>query len=101
MKNGSADDAINKIKLKYGKSLNKMNDDREFIRKTNRGGEFMEEDAQKRVADIGNYKWTFDGIEIPFLDEEEVRNLQIAKGTLLPEERDIINEHIVITIDML
>ena len=101
MKNGSADNAINKIKLKYGKSLNKMNDDREFIRKTNRGGEFMEEDAQKRVADIGNYKWALDGIEIPFLDEEEVRNLQIAKGTLLPEERDIINEHIVITIDML
>ena len=27
--------------------------------------------------------------------------MQIPKGTLLPEEREIINDHIVITIDML
>ena len=31
----------------------------------------------------------------------EIRNLTIANGTLLPEEREIINDHIVITIDML
>ena len=30
-----------------------------------------------------------------------MRNLNITKGTLLPEERDIINDHISITIDML
>ena len=30
-----------------------------------------------------------------------MRNLNIAKGTLLPEEREIINDHIVITIEML
>ncbi|HCX14934.1 MAG TPA: phosphohydrolase, partial [Rhodospirillaceae bacterium] len=35
------------------------------------------------------------------LTDDEVRNLNIAKGTLLPEERDIINDHISITIDML
>ena len=35
------------------------------------------------------------------LTHDEVRNLNIAKGTLLPEERDIINDHISITIDML
>ena len=35
------------------------------------------------------------------MNEEEVRNLQIPKGTLLPEEREIINDHIVITIEML
>ena len=35
------------------------------------------------------------------LTDNEVRNLNITKGTLLPEERDIINDHISITIDML
>jgi HD-GYP domain-containing protein (c-di-GMP phosphodiesterase class II) len=35
------------------------------------------------------------------LTSEEIRNLNIQKGTLLPEEREIINEHIVITIEML
>jgi beta-N-acetylglucosaminidase len=101
MKNGSADDAMDKIKLEYEKVLDQLNDDRYFIHKTNLGGEFMKADDQKRVADIGNYKWILDGDEMPLLDVEEVRNLQIPKGTLLPEERQIINDHIVITIDML
>ncbi len=101
MKNGSADDAIDTIKYEYVNAMEQLNDDMEFLRKTNRGGEYMDEDAQKRVADIGNYKWVCEDVRIPFLDAEEVRNLQIPKGTLLPEEREIINEHIVITIDML
>ena len=101
MKNGSADDAMAQIKSDYEKVLSQLYDDREFIRKSNRGGEFMAEDERKRVADIGKYKWISDGTEIPFLDTDEVRNLQIPKGTLLPEEREIINDHIVITIEML
>jgi HD-GYP domain-containing protein (c-di-GMP phosphodiesterase class II) len=61
----------------------------------------MEADDQERVADIGKYKWSLKGKKINFLDERDIRNLQIPKGTLLPEEREIINDHIVITIDML
>ncbi len=63
--------------------------------------EFMEEEDQQRVSNIGNYKWKLEGEEIKLFDEKDVRNLQIPKGTLLPEEREIINDHIVITIDML
>ena len=37
----------------------------------------------------------------PTKSTEEIRNLNIQKGTLLPEEREIINDHIVITIEML
>ncbi|SVD24730.1 uncharacterized protein METZ01_LOCUS377584, partial [marine metagenome] len=53
------------------------------------------------VKEIAKYKWIIDGEEMPLLDKNDVCNLQIAKGTLLPEERVIINEHINITIDML
>ena len=35
------------------------------------------------------------------MSEEEIQNLNIPKGTLLPDEREIINDHIVITIEML
>ena len=41
------------------------------------------------------------GEKTSFLSDNEVRNLNIPKGTLLPEEREIINDHIVITLDML
>lgn len=38
---------------------------------------------------------------MPLLTDEELKNLTIDKGTLLPEEREIINDHIVMTIKML
>ena len=101
MKNGNANGSIEELDSEFKATIDKLSEEQEFIQKTNRGGEFMEEEDQKRVADIGNYKWVSQGDTINFLDEKEVRNLQIPKGTLLPEEREIINDHIVITIDML
>jgi HD-GYP domain-containing protein (c-di-GMP phosphodiesterase class II) len=42
-----------------------------------------------------------DGATHPFLDDDEVYNLCIGRGTLTEEERTIINDHIVVTIEML
>ncbi|MBC8256802.1 MAG: GAF domain-containing protein [Candidatus Marinimicrobia bacterium] len=101
MKKGSANGEIKALEEDLTARIGELGLDQTFIQKTNRGGEFMEEEDQKRVADIGNYKWILEGEETNFFDEKDVRNLQIPKGTLLPEEREIINDHIVITIDML
>jgi HD-GYP domain-containing protein (c-di-GMP phosphodiesterase class II) len=101
IKKGSANGAIKTLETDLETQTNQLSSDQTFIQKTNRGGEFMEEEDQQRVADIGNYKWKLEGKKINFFDEKDVRNLQIPKGTLLPEEREIINDHIVITIDML
>ena len=101
MTEGSANGEIKTLEEDLTARIKELSLDQTFIQKTNRGGEFMEEEDQKRVADIGNYKWNLEGEETNFFDEKDVRNLQIPKGTLLPEEREIINDHIVITIDML
>ena len=101
MTEGSANGEIKTLEENLTTRIEELSLDQTFIQKTNRGGEFMEEEDQKRVADIGNYKWNLEGEETNFFDEKDVRNLQIPKGTLLPEEREIINDHIVITIDML
>ena len=101
MKKGSANGAIKTLETDLETQTNQLSSDQTFIQKTNRGGEFMEEEDQQRVSNIGNYKWKLEGEEINLFDEKDVRNLQIPKGTLLPEEREIINDHIVITIDML
>jgi len=101
MTEGSANGSIKTLEKDLTTRIEKLSADQTFIQKTNRGGEFMEEEDQKRVADIGSYKWNLEGEETNFFDEKDVRNLQIPKGTLLPEEREIINDHIVITIDML
>ena len=99
--NGSVNGKMEEIETEYKKRLDQINEDEAFIEKCNVGGEFMEKELQQRVINISKYDYSFKGEKMPFLSEDEVRNLNIAKGTLLPEEREIINDHIVITIEML
>ncbi len=82
--------------------LEQLDDDREFIRTCNVGGEAMADELQQRVTKIAQYKWqNAEGNESNFLTEDEVYNLNIFRGTLTAEERKIINNHIVATIRML
>lgn len=99
--NDSGNGELKELEREYKSQLRKIRDDEKFIEKCNVGGEFMARDLQNRVKGIANYPYKEGGKKKPFLTEEEVRNLNIAKGTLLPEERQIINDHISITIDML
>ena len=58
-------------------------------------------EKQERVKNIAKQEITLGNEKQSLLSGEEVENLNIPKGTLLPEEREIINDHIVITIEML
>ena len=79
-----------------------MDDDREFLRVANVGGEFMSQQHQDRVSQIAAYPLRDEaGQPVPFLSENEIYNLNIARGTLTNEERNIINNHISVTIHML
>ncbi|MFW6350138.1 MAG: HD domain-containing phosphohydrolase [Thiohalospira sp.] len=79
-----------------------VDEDRAFVRRHNTGGEFMDPEDQQRIHDIAErHRLTLAGEERPVLDEDEVYNLTIAKGTLTPEERKTIQDHIVVTIEML
>jgi len=82
--------------------LTEIDSDRLFIEKANIGGEFMPKEEQEKIRNISKkYRWNEIGEMKNFLTDIEVDNLCIPKGTLLPEEREIINDHIRITIDML
>ena len=86
----------------YKQKIEQLQDDKEFVNNANVGGEFMKEEDQQRIVDISKrYRYELDGEIVDFFDDDETKNLQIPKGTLLPYEREIINSHIVITIDML
>lgn len=82
--------------------LEQLERDREFLNVCNIGSESMAKADQERVERIGSYEWVNnDGDKVNFLSDEETHNLNIKKGTLTPEEREIINHHIVATIKML
>ncbi|MCH9049421.1 MAG: GAF domain-containing protein, partial [Proteobacteria bacterium] len=82
--------------------LEQFDDDRAFIRMCNIGGEAMADDLQQRVKKIAQYKWKdTEGNDSNFLSDDEVYNLNIFRGTLTAENREIINNHVVATIRML
>ena len=80
-----------------------LEEDRAFLRAANVGGEFMPPAAQARVQAIAA-RWlvqTPAGEEEPILTSDEVENLCVSRGTLNASEREIINHHVVASIDML
>ncbi|HYC42883.1 MAG TPA: HD domain-containing phosphohydrolase [Noviherbaspirillum sp.] len=90
------------INQRLSKELAQLDDDREFLRFANIGSEAMSPEAQQRVIDIARYRWIGpDGYERDLLSEDEVTNLTIRAGTLNAQEREIINNHISVTIRML
>lgn len=90
------------LQAELAATLAALDDDRGFIEKSNKGGEFMSEEAKARVLAIAARRWKdFAGNEQPMLTDEEVYNLCIERGTLTTEERNKINDHMKVTIDML
>jgi HD-GYP domain-containing protein (c-di-GMP phosphodiesterase class II) len=93
---------ITELESSLPELIAELEDDRLFLCKANIGGEFMKPEDQQRVYDIAQkHQVTIAGVKQPLLSGNEVCNLEIAKGTLLPEEREIINNHMAVTIDML
>ncbi|MCS6960778.1 MAG: HD domain-containing phosphohydrolase [Pseudanabaenaceae cyanobacterium SKYGB_i_bin29] len=99
---GKADYSIADLEKEYAAKVAQLESDRQFLRHCNIGSEYMSDDLKERVKAIGQYQWwDFDGNQQNFLTEDEIYNLNITKGTLTKEEREIINRHIVVTIKML
>ena len=92
----------NQLEQSYKARLRQFDQDREFLRKCNIGGEFMPPEAQEHVKKIAEYKWLDQsGNTAHFLTDDEIENLSIPRGTLTGKEREIINYHIIATIKML
>jgi len=87
----------------YERRLKQIEGDREFLQRANVGGEAMKDEDVARVQEISKrYRWRdMDGKKADFLSDEELNNLTIRYGTLTPGERQIINHHIEVTIQML
>jgi len=80
-----------------------LDEDLAFLRHANKGSERMDDAAVRRVREMAErYRWVDgQGREQPLLSDDEMENLTIRAGTLTAAERQIINHHIVATIQML
>jgi len=74
-----------------------LREDSRFLDEVNRGGETMSEERIKRLQGIANRTWEDNGRPQSAITREEIRNLSVRRGTLTDEERDVINNHAVVT----
>lgn len=83
--------------------LRELESDLAFLRRCNVGGESMPEADRERVRAIAlRYGFTaMDGSTRALLTPEEIENLTIPRGTLNDSEREIIQQHVVTTINLL
>lgn len=74
-----------------------------FIARCNQGSEMMSDEDIARLHTIAErWRWQdASGRDHPALDQDELDNLSIRRGTLNPGERAIIESHMTATIDML
>ena len=95
--------ALRDAEREFKLQLRRIDEDREFLRFSNVGGEAMKPEDLERVKQTSvRYRWRdVTGKDTDFLTTDEIENLTIRAGTLTAAERQIINHHIDITIQML
>ena len=74
-----------------------------FLDKVNKGNLFVDDEAQKRLQEIADRRidYTDGKTTQAVIDDEDLKNLKIPRGTLNPEERQIMEDHVSISIRLL
>ncbi len=95
---GADDDAL---AAACERALAQCDDDLAFIETANIGSEFMADESIARLKKLGEVTVEIGGKPEPLLTENEVYNLSTRRGTITPEERQVMNDHMVHTVNML
>jgi len=92
---------LKKIEDQCQTELAQIADDLVFLEKTNLGGEFMSDEALERLNLIAQKTYEIKGDKHKYLNDDEVENLSIRKGTLTGEERTLVENHASMTMKIL
>lgn len=87
----------NKVSRSAEAEMKALDKEYQFLREVNKGEEFMSDEKIARIKDIARREFCMDGEIRPLLSEEEVYNLCVRRGTLNEDERNIINNHALVT----
>ena len=86
------------LEKSYLERISALDEDMNFLRQCNIGTELMPDEDVAKVHEIAG-RYRLDGKNV--LSRDCVENLTVRRGTLTKAEREIINAHIDVTIDML
>ncbi|MDI9346990.1 MAG: HD domain-containing phosphohydrolase [Methylacidiphilales bacterium] len=91
-----------KLPVELVNKINELRNARTFLRNANVGGESLSDEDINKVISIASLEYKNVDLNIEnILSENEKYNLIVKRGTLNEEERLVINNHMVATVDML
>ncbi len=85
----------------YNNTLAALDEEYAFLSAANKGAEFFSDKNVTRIRTIAKRFISIDNSHEAILNDDEVTNLCVQKGTLTNEQRDIINNHAVMSLRML
>ena len=85
----------------FDSKLQKIKDDFLFLEQSNLGGEFMSDDLKEKVYNIAKQNIKLNDTLIPILSDKEVDFLTISRGTLSKEDREIMENHVSLSYELL
>jgi len=88
-------------KVHYNEAIAVLDEECLFLMNANKGEEFFSDANINRIREIAKRPFILDNEERPLLNEDEVNNLIVQKGTLTQEQRHIINNHAAVSLRML
>ena len=88
-------------KKSFENEIKELNQNIEFIKRINLGGEFMLDEDILKLKNLSFKTYINNDEELPYLTNDEVYNLSIRKGTLTKEEIQIIKNHAQLSLDMI
>ena len=92
---------IKNLDREMKETLQLLEQDLEFVKSCNSSGEFMNDEKISHLREIASKTCKLFGRREPYLNEEEVENLSIRKGTLDYKERKIVENHAAMTLKIL
>ncbi len=92
---------VEEIEEECRAEIKSLSADLEFLEKTNKGGEFLSDESIERLQSIAHRRYSVNGDQYEYISENELYNLSIRKGTLTNEERNIMNNHALMTMKIL
>jgi HD-GYP domain-containing protein (c-di-GMP phosphodiesterase class II)/phosphoribosyl 1,2-cyclic phosphodiesterase len=98
---GADDKTKLQLKEKFEQNIIRINQDLKFIEIANQGSEYMEDSMSQRIKEIAKVKIELNNNKTFLLNDNEQFNLLIPKGTLTQEERTVINNHVIVSYNML
>lgn len=102
LEGGITDDAVlDDLEGDQELALESLRTDRELVRAVNERLGTVTNEELERLREIAQSTYELDGHQHPYLTADELYNLSVRKGNLTGKERKIIEEHAIMTFEIL